>query len=284
LSAEASYQTHHAKTAKDFLDLLGPTTNEWSEVAYIFRGQADHNWKLEPSAFRTSGILTSKSFTGQDLVVANQQRRFEAKVLRRFLDACDLSGLSVPGYSRAADNLLDKHLDGNANLAWPEELFDETLAVAQHYGIPTRLLDWTRRSFVAAYFAASSARQLPNPPDMIAVWGLSITHKSFWTNIDLIKLPGGTAANLAAQSGLFTISRGLYGHNQQLQGLESEPDLYKGRTYTDKPALVKVTLPFSETRDLLATLSNYGVTAPVLFPGMEGARRHVMDWAHGDFI
>ena len=44
----------------------------------------------------------------------------------------------------------------------------ERLALMQHYGAPTRLLDWTRSAYVAAFFAADGA----SSPNAFAVWAV----------------------------------------------------------------------------------------------------------------
>src|SRR5215831_16215491 len=44
----------------------------------------------------------------------------------------------------------------------------EWLALMQHYGAPTRLLDWTRSAYVAAFFAADGA----SSPNAFAVWAV----------------------------------------------------------------------------------------------------------------
>lgn len=278
-----NFKEFHRETAREFLDLLTPGENEIESPQFIYRGQADGQWRLEPSALRSNGQLTTRSLFGTETPTPKEQAHFEALVLRRFLRACDLSGLTVAGYSKHLLARLDEILEKKMDYQWPDPIFDEPLAVAQHYGVPTRLLDWTRRSFVAAYFAASSALQLAKPPNKIAVWALNTSKHKDWNRVSLVSVPGGTAANLAAQSGVFTIHRGMSLFKAAMAGLEEESEFSEVLTGTDQLALIKITMPFSECPKLLRLCAGYGVSAPVLFPGMEGARKYVVDWAYSEF-
>ncbi|MHC8353779.1 FRG domain-containing protein [Pseudomonas sp. LB3P81] len=269
--------------ARQFIAALTPGEDELLNDQYIHRGQANAEWRLEPSAFRSTGQLTTRSLFGTRSPTAKEQAHFEALVLERFLKACDISGLRVPGYDRELQLRLSQIVSQKMETGWPDPAFDEPLAVAQHYGVPTRLLDWTRRSFVAAYFAASSALKLKEPPDEIAVWSLNTLKRKEWTKVALVSLPGGTTANLAAQSGVFTIHRGISHYEAVQAGLEEETELAEALSGLGQPAFVKTTMPFSECPRLLRICANYGVSAPVLFPGMEGARRNVEDWAFSEF-
>ena len=57
----------------------------------------------------------------------------------------------------------------------PEDLW-ELAALAQHYGIPTRLLDWTHDLHTALYFAVESYmknKYIPEETKSIVLWALS---------------------------------------------------------------------------------------------------------------
>ncbi|WP_083023811.1 FRG domain-containing protein [Vreelandella lionensis] len=280
------YQEKAIEKARDLIDYLSPLNRErWPREGYVFRGQPCSTYNLVPAAYRPQSIPSTRSLLGRlGEPKGDIQVYFEVIVLQKFLEACDRSGIQVIGDSRELRNLLaapDQYtIDPKA---WPPEIIYPVLATAQHHGIPTCLLDWTRRSYVAAYFAASAALKQTNRKDgHLAVWALSINSHRAWKKISLLELPGGTSANLSAQEGVFTVSRLNAGRGEKLDyvGLEYEEEIYK-HPFKDQPSLLKITLPIDEAAELLWLCEDLGVKGSVLFPGYEGVAREVIDFAYG---
>lgn len=131
--------TIHCKTAREFLENLDLTHPRWSRQNWIFRGQNDARWELMPSLFRRWPKGTNPGL--------------ELALIRLFISNANLAQLPIPnnslGYYTDAFKPTVRQLSAGANYDFSHVVF----AIAQHSGVPTRLLDFTHSPLVAAYFA-----------------------------------------------------------------------------------------------------------------------------------
>lgn len=97
---------------------------------YIYRGQANSNWGLQSSVERVVGLAWN----------SHSAQKFEEFSLERF---------------QSKFHLYDtENCQPNSKLAW--------LAAMQHYGTPTRLVDFSESPYVALYFALESFNYTAN--------------------------------------------------------------------------------------------------------------------------
>jgi hypothetical protein len=204
----------------------------------------------------------------------------EVCALSEFAKHCDSSGLRIPRDSpKFRKHYLNPYeVVKNVNSGkcfWPSERYSEIMALAQHHRLPTRLLDWSYRSYVAAYFAASDAIVMStgNPEQRLAVWVMLPGEEI--NAIEIIRVPGNNNAYIANQSGLFTLLKPRCYPGGPIGGDHCLDD-YIARTQVDH--LAKITLPISESAKVLDLCRRYRVTAATLFPDYSGAVRATLEY------
>lgn len=250
---------------------------------WIFRGVADSRWPLQSSLERA--FLSFKSDL-QSKNIADDRTLLEGGRADQLLAAED-------GLVRWFKRRYHHHTD---QLLHPSKL--ELLSLMQHYGAPTRLLDWTY-SFYAAIFFAIERACAKEENDSCCVWAIDANwvrnrfkqrYPDLWKSVDSDKnltrtrtfelvfrnrgafvcpiRPNRLNDRLIIQQGLFLSPGDLsQPFEDNLAGLLNGggPNTYF------KKVLIRSTSP--TRRKILQGLLPMNMTAASLFPGLEGFTR-----------
>jgi len=197
---------------------------------YLFRGHSDPHWKLS---------------TTFDRMFSNQPKATRLQIAQELLEVFkrSLEGHDIPVEVRGNDSLF--------------------LALGQHYGLPTRLLDWTESPYIAAFFAYNSRALWGVTDQSITIWVLDTTHP-IWSShygVEIIDVPSFGNKRIRNQSGKFTLSRTPF------------PDLesYVAAHGDEGKPLRKFSLPAPDYSKALADLDAMGIHHGTVYPEVEGA-------------
>lgn len=291
------YELVTCATATELVDAISPTSGHFSNGDWIFRGQG-RDLALVPSAYRRERMRPMKSRRFKDWSYLSQARA-ELKLVHRFYKIADRAGLSIPEDSYELRTLLET-VDRNREefvRDWPPGQLLALIALAQHHGVATRLLDWTHSPWVAAYFAAETVLNCTaaeRTESRIVVWafdasiGIAVPANDegdedevVWRTagiVEVVTTPYGNNRNLAAQRGVHLLYR-LTDAPKPMARVRRDPfdhalqHAHAGAMKDYEKALFKFVLPPTEAEPLLRLLAKHGVTGATLFPGFDGVAR-----------
>lgn len=224
--------------------------------AFVFRGHASASWKFQTSIERAAirwGVKFEDLAEREQMVIREFQRRAHHYIK------------DPPAY----DN----------NLEW--------MAILQHYGGPTRLLDVTESFLIAIFFA------IENADDESVVWAFNggLFDSEICADINLFEEEKKTGIVLAEPFRLnkrLTIQKGKFllpldisssFRSQLYKKLGTTLDLFQEINTADElnkiifARVVKIILPKNSHSEIMRFLSNSNITATTLFDGLEGFAR-----------
>ena len=259
------WPTTKVSSWEEFRDLAESCSIGVGPIAtYAFRGQANVEWGLNPSLHRVLRPLPDPK-------------------VALFIEAV-LTGQ----FSESAGNYLPPNLvptDEHGGMAW--------WPIMQHWGAQTRLLDWTRSPFVAAYFAVND-----NQIHDGVVWmfkglpfieGMGVLHSDYSTKqykadkyldesapTDLVVQHNKFSdERMASQQATFTVSRNI----MTLPDVAIDAAMNAVGHLGDNDYYVKVVIAHELKVEFLKRLSDMNITSTSLFPDLDGLGKGLFDLA-----
>ena len=248
----------HFTKITDYLDI-----GDVSKIMYAFRGHSDVNWMLKPTLLR---------YIGEEDITEDTALELEAKALNEFKSHAHLH-LAPNEFSLTKDTI-----------SW--------WTVMQHHGAPTRLLNWTRSIYTAAYFAVTDHLDADGAIWVVHANTVHTKMREHYGDVTFPKTENEIQKNfleaeapplllftdrlskserMITQQGFFSVSRNvLSDHGQIIERLF--------RKQSSKELFRKLVIPQGLNKIFLKKLRSMNITANSIFPGLDGLGRTVQEF------
>lgn len=299
--------TKRYTSANDFLKDISYGGEMYSQITSncVYRGLKSGTYKLVPSILRhriqclnQDGSIYDEHNENAEMLSDSEwmQRDAEYWKLRLFFEFCDKNNLRLPNVDRMREHLFSYKDFESAKMAledWIPYDLQELAALAQHYGMETRLLDWSSSIETAIYFAIHQEPFLTEEDEQkddskfVVIWVLDTFVATQGSRLRVIRPAYHGNPNLAAQKGLFTYwneprfilsSNNItveeyHEHLKRKVNRASLNELLKvelEKKQYDQTAMWKLMIPREFKCELYDYINRKHVNADSLFPGYGG--------------
>lgn len=339
------YECYEIDSHHELFDIIkGKNNNVDIREKCIFRGLVNDDYKLEPYSIRNEGKELNKFISNNEMlpihiksekfgeILLNFDKDFkivhnsvkeienfeniiqkwkEFTILMKFINIADKNGLKIN-----VDDSIRRIIDFDSFKLffdyWPDERLWGNIALAQHYGTPTRFLDWSYDYHVSLYFATKDIIKDKIECDKIdektdgVLWAFN--YKLFYNfpsleydekfKLQFYRPEYNSNPNLNAQKGLFSffinnnheeendefhnIIINQFKENDELNGKNEEKGIFK-RVHplktsdipNDEKVFYKFIIPYDLKQDVLEELIKENYFTDKIFPGYTGVSESI---------
>lgn len=243
--SKKKYTTVNVKDFQTFINKIEQRQCLNNQYPILFRGQKNTDWNLEPKISRNKKSDKSEFKKRENTIFTNFKKRAIA--------------------------FLPNDIKSNIDNDW------EWLALAQHYGLATRLLDWAENPLVALFFAFLEPS---DKPIKRAVWMFKIEEGDMVdTSEDPLSIkktrmfqPNYTDKRIIAQSAWFSVH--YFSATYKRCSLFNNLKIMNGQ----KDRLIKFEIE-NKREEILNWLDKLGINQNSIFPDLSGLCEY-LNWKH----